>query len=89
MERDLKAPKQGYPAASLVKVLRKVLLRMYTRDMVFQQDNAGVYTAHEVRKVLQELGMRVMLWPPYSPYLNPIEHAWRDSKIALSEIIRT
>jgi len=39
-------------------------------------DNASVHTAKVVRAVLTGLGVRVMIWPPYSPDLNPIENLW-------------
>jgi len=39
-------------------------------------DNASVHTARVVRAVLTGLGVRVMVWPPYSPDLNPIENLW-------------
>ena len=40
------------------------------------QDNAPIYTAHIVRDLLQEIGVIIMIWPPYSPDLNPIENLW-------------
>jgi transposase len=43
--------------------------------MVFMQDNAPIHTAHIIKDWLEEMAIEVLEWPPYSPDLNPIEHA--------------
>lgn len=42
----------------------------------FQQDNAPVHTAKIIKHFLQRHNISVDQHPPYSPDLNPIEHAW-------------
>ena len=39
-------------------------------------DNALVHTARIVWQLLDEIGIIVMEWSPYSPDLNPIENLW-------------
>jgi transposase len=38
------------------------------------QDSARVHTARIVFRLLREMGIEVMVWPPYSPDLNPIKN---------------
>ena len=45
-------------------------------DNIFIHDRAPIYRSGLVRDVLQELGVRTMLWPPYSPDLNLTENLW-------------
>ncbi len=39
-------------------------------------DNAPIYKAYIIRDQLQERGIEVIDWPPYSPDLNPIKNLW-------------
>ena len=45
-----------------------------------KQGNAPVHTARVIEERLATQGVEVMNWPPYSPDLNPIEHAWKHLK---------
>jgi transposase len=40
------------------------------------QDNASIHTAKKVKDWFMGNGIITTDWPPYSPDLNPIEHAW-------------
>ena len=49
-------------------------------DLIFIQDEARSHTARATIKDLQERGITVICWPPYSPNLNPIESLWDEMK---------
>ncbi len=50
--------------------------RHFDRNFLFQHDNA--HRARRLQDFLEEEEEEVgqLPWPPYSPDLNPIEHAW-------------
>lgn len=43
---------------------------------IFQQDNAPIHTAREVKSFIANQNVHLLPWPPYSPDLNIIENVW-------------
>jgi len=77
MDRDFESKKHRYSANSYLEVLNAELLPAYQNNdpsYIFQQDNAAIYTARQVRAWFIRYGIQTTDWPPYSPDLNPIEH---------------
>ena len=49
------------------------------KKLVFMQDNAPAHSARVMKQYLADLGIEdknLMIWPPNSPDLNPIENFW-------------
>jgi transposase len=86
LERDFESKKHGYSANSYLALLEELVVPNYTDDLIFMQDNAPIHTAKKVTKWFEERGIRVTDWPPYSPDLNPIEHAWKRLKDTASRM---
>ena len=86
MDRDFESLKHGYTANSYIEVLDAQVARYYTNDKWFMHDNAPIHTANKVKDWFKEQGVDVTDWPPYSPDLNPIEHAWKKLKELMATI---
>ena len=47
-------------------------------DFIFYQNNAAVHLAASTRDFFATEGITDIPWPPRSPNMNCIEHAWRE-----------
>ena len=63
--------------------LREVLCPALERGQIVVMDNLSVHRGAWVRELVEERGASVLLLPPYSPDLNPIEEAFSKVKHSL------
>ena len=68
----------------LIPVIHQ-MLAFGIHDFLFQQDNTPVHKAYNVRDWLEDNNIDVIEYPPYSPDLNPIKHAWVEPKKRLHQ----
>lgn len=43
-------------------------------------DNAPWHKGDDIKQLIESTGAKLIKLPPYSPDLNPIEHAWANLK---------
>ena len=86
MRRDPNAPHQGVTAARYREVLEEYLPTILDFDSIFMQDNAPIHKARTVQQWFRDMGIELVVWPPYSPDLNPIENLWKLLKAKIIEL---
>lgn len=65
-----------------IKILNDALLHSLDdanvdpTKMIFAQDNDSKHTAHDTKDWFTEHNIETLPWPPSSPDMNIIEHAW-------------
>ena len=80
MDRDPTSTGNGYTSWSYQLALREGLLPIWNDTLQFQQDNAPIHVSESSINWLLANAIEFIDWPPHSPDLNPIEHAWRPLK---------
>jgi transposase len=69
-----------------ITYLMEDLLPFLLPGSVLVMDRLSVHCSEEVRHLIHAAGCKLMLLPPYSPELNPIEEAWSKFKNLLRRL---
>jgi len=77
---DVAMISEGSKAEDFVRFLGAVRRENPFRIILLILDNARIHHAKVTRGVCEELDIKLVHLPPYSPDLNPIEFAWKDGK---------
>lgn len=70
-------------ADSFLCYVEQVLAPTLKAGDVVVMDNLSSHVGAKIRQALEALGARLLLLPPYSPDLNPIEKMWSKIKTFL------
>ena len=63
--------------------VEELLVPTLTRGDIVLMDNASIHKLDAIEDALEAAGAGLLFLPPYSPDLNPIEHAWSKVKARL------
>ncbi len=69
-----------------IDYLKNVLAPTLHENDIVIMDNMRTHHAKEVRKVIEDLKIKVIYLPPYSPDFNPIEKMWSKIKSILRKL---
>ena len=66
---------------SICELLRIIRAKNSTGELIqLIMDNAAYNRSSKVKELADELGIKLVYLPPYSPNLNPIERLWKFFK---------
>ena len=74
-----------WQSKQFIAFLRKIREANPGKRIVIILDNFRTHHAKKVRGEAEELNIKLVYLPPYSPDLNPIENIWKSVKRFVSE----
>ena len=79
----IKTIDKGMNGQNFQQFLIEELVPNLWKGAVVVMDNLPAHKVKGVRKIIEDVGARVIYLSPYSPEFNPIEHLWSQLKIFL------
>ena len=70
----------GVRGVDIRNLYDEILPTRIAEHEVFMQDGSGIHTSTAVQVWLERQAFQTMVWPAYSPDMNPIEHCWAHMK---------
>ncbi|MDD3470016.1 MAG: IS630 family transposase [Thermoguttaceae bacterium] len=66
---------------------RKALVQCIQKDMTVMMDSTSFHPKKRLCHLARRHGIHLLILPPYSPDLNPIEKVWANIKHALVDVL--
>lgn len=82
-EKDWESINEGSYSGIIIPIVDEIIGQY--PELSFQQDHAPGHSSAFTRSVIAAAGFRVIVWPPVSPDLSPIETIWDDMKDYIQE----
>jgi transposase len=84
--RALMAYEGGTTREAFLRFVTDALVPALRKGDIVVMDNLRAHYTDGVKRHIEAVGASVLYLPPYSPELNPIEHAWSKLKAILRRV---
>jgi len=79
--------KENSTSESVVEFLEKISIKNFGKEIILILDNFRPHRSKFTTKTAENLNIKLVYLPPYSPDLNPIEFVWKSIKREISPLL--